>query len=157
LLAAVFLLVMTTVIVVNAAHPAPIFAWAVSFAAATAVEVVPGLPVDPTGEQFVERAHSTAIRLGAVIQSATKVVELETRGAVKRVGLMDGNAVEAHSVIVATGTEYPGLGFPGFREFTRLGVYLGVPETLRDREVFSRASGMLRLQRPCASPITAGG
>jgi thioredoxin reductase (NADPH) len=104
------------------------------------IEVVPGLPVGPTGEQFSEQAVSTAIRLGAEIRSASEVVALEPANPVNRLRLSDGSVVGARSVIIATGTEYPDLGVPGIREFTGRGVYFGVPgslpEILRGREVF---------------------
>lgn len=94
------------------------------------VEVVPGLPVGPTGEQFTDQAVSTAIRLGAEIRSVAEVVGLEVLGSIKRLRLANATAVDARAVIVATGTEYPDLGVPGIREFTGRGVYFGVPGTL---------------------------
>lgn len=104
------------------------------------VEVAPGLPLGPTGEEFAAQALSTAIRLGVEIRSAAEVVALEVRGDVKRLGLADGRPVDARAVIVAAGAEYPDLGIPGIREFTGRGVYFGAPvarsQILRDGEVF---------------------
>jgi thioredoxin reductase (NADPH) len=94
------------------------------------IEVVPGLPVGPTGEDFVEEAVSTAIRLGAEIRSAREVAALEPAKVVNRLRLTDGSVVGARSVIIATGTEYPDPGVPGIREFTGRGVHFGVPGTL---------------------------
>lgn len=126
------------------------------------VEVAPGLPLGPTGEEFAAQALSTAIRLGVEIRSAAEVVALEVRGDLKRLGVANGRVINARAVIVATGTEYPDLGIPGIREFTGRGVYFGVPVAgstiLRDGEVFvagdpdAAAAAAVRLAAEGARP-----
>lgn len=94
------------------------------------IEVVPGLPVGPTGEHFAGEAISTATRLGAEIRCACEVAALEPAEVVNRLRLADGSAVGGRAVIVATGAEHPDPAAPGIREFTGRGVHFGVPGTL---------------------------
>ena len=84
-----------------------------------------GFPDGVSGSQLTERARRQAAKFGAELLTARAVTGLEARGAARTVRFGDGSAIDAHSVILATGVTYRQLTAPGVAEFTGRGVYYG--------------------------------
>jgi thioredoxin reductase (NADPH) len=90
-----------------------------------AIENYLGFPKGLSGADLAQRALAQVRRFGAEMVLARDVVGLEPRGPVRAV-LLDGEgAVEARSVIVATGVSYRRLPAAGCDELTGRGVYYG--------------------------------
>ncbi len=84
-----------------------------------------GFPDGISGSQLSERARRQAVKFGAEMVSARDVSAVETRGAARAVRFADGGAVEAHTVILATGVAYRQLDAPGAGPLTGRGVFYG--------------------------------
>ncbi len=84
-----------------------------------------GFPDGVTGAQLTERARRQATRFGAELITTREVVGIEVSGSARTVRFADGDAVDAHSVILATGVSYRQLAAPGLSDFTGRGVYYG--------------------------------
>ncbi|HET6651548.1 MAG TPA: FAD-dependent oxidoreductase [Nocardioides sp.] len=84
-----------------------------------------GFPRGLSGSDLAQRALTQARRFGAELVLARDVVGLEQRGPVRAVELAGGDAVEARSVVVATGVSYRRLEADGLAELTGRGVYYG--------------------------------
>jgi thioredoxin reductase (NADPH) len=84
-----------------------------------------GFPDGVSGAQLTDRARRQAAKFGAEILTAREVTGLEVNGAARTVRFSDGSAVDAHSVILATGVSYRQLAAPGAGDLTGCGVFYG--------------------------------
>ena len=84
-----------------------------------------GFPDGVSGSQLTERARRQATRFGAEVLTTRNVVGLDVNGSARTVRFADGGAIDAHTVILATGVSYRQLGAPGLDEMTGRGVYYG--------------------------------
>jgi len=87
----------------------------------TEVENFPGFPEGVQGPELMTKMQEQAERFGAEIRY-DDVVELDLRGAVKRVTLGSGTVEEAAAVIFATGSAYRKLGIEGEERLSGRGV-----------------------------------
>ncbi|KAB8187553.1 response regulator [Nonomuraea phyllanthi] len=88
-----------------------------------------GFPDGVSGQQLADRARRQALKFGAELLTARKVVSLEPRGQARVVGFKDGGEIAAHAVILATGVTYRRLEAPGLDDFVGRGVYYGAALT----------------------------
>ncbi|MFF4617500.1 FAD-dependent oxidoreductase [Nonomuraea jabiensis] len=88
-----------------------------------------GFPDGVSGQQLADRARRQALKFGAELLTARKVVSLEPRGQARVVGFKDGGEIAAHAVILATGVTYRRLDAPGLDELTGRGVFYGAALT----------------------------
>jgi thioredoxin reductase (NADPH) len=84
-----------------------------------------GFPDGVSGAQLTARARRQAIRFGAEVLTARDVVGLEVNGPARSVRFADGSAIDAHTVILATGVSYRQLDAPGVESLTGRGVFYG--------------------------------
>ncbi len=84
-----------------------------------------GFPDGVSGAQLADRARRQAMKFGAELVTTRDVVGLEVNGSARTVRFTDGTAIDAHTVILATGVAYRQLGAPGLGTFTGRGVYYG--------------------------------
>ena len=82
-----------------------------------------GFPTGLSGDELAERATLQARKFGAVLSSLHGFRSLEADGLLKRVELEDGQHLEAHAVIIATGAEYRRLPADGAQDFEGSGIY----------------------------------
>src|SRR4051812_31637524 len=94
-------------------------------ATSAAIENYLGFPKGLSGADLTQRAMAQMTRFGAEMVLARDVVGLEPRGPVRAVVLQGGAAIEARSVIVATGVAYRRLEAEGLAELTGRGIYYG--------------------------------
>lgn len=99
-----------------------------------------GFPKGVSGMDLARRATAQATRLGAEIVTATEVTDIEVTGPTKVVKLSDGNELQCHAVLIASGMTVRTLSVPGYEQFHGAGVYYGAAAseavTYRDREVY---------------------
>jgi thioredoxin reductase (NADPH) len=84
-----------------------------------------GFPDGVSGAQLTGRARRQATRFGAEVLTTRDVVALDVNGSARTVRFADGGAIDAHTVILATGVSYRQLGAPGLDDMTGRGVYYG--------------------------------
>ena len=84
-----------------------------------------GFPDGVSGAQLTDRARRQAVKFGAELIMTREAVGLEVNGSARTVRFADGDAVDAHTVILATGVSYRQLMAPGVERLTGLGVYYG--------------------------------
>jgi thioredoxin reductase (NADPH) len=84
-----------------------------------------GFPDGVSGAQLTDRARRQAAKFGAEVLTTRDVTSLEVKGSARRVSFADGTAIDAHTVILATGVAYRQLHAPGLDTFTGRGVYYG--------------------------------
>src|SRR6201999_4061490 len=84
-----------------------------------------GFPDGVSGAQLADRARRQATKFGAELVTARDVVGLEVNGSARTVRFADGTAIDAHTVILATGVSYRQLAAPGLADLTGRGVYSG--------------------------------
>jgi thioredoxin reductase (NADPH) len=84
-----------------------------------------GFPDGVSGAQLTDRARRQAVKFGAEIITTREVVGIEANGSARTVRFADGDTVDAHAVILATGVSYRQLTAPGIGELTGRGVYYG--------------------------------
>jgi thioredoxin reductase (NADPH) len=99
-----------------------------------------GFPDGVSGAQLTERARLQAGRFGAELLTTREVTGLEVNGSGRTVRFSDGTAVDAQTVILATGVSYRRLTAPGLTELTGAGVYYGSALTeaanCKDQDVY---------------------
>jgi thioredoxin reductase (NADPH) len=84
-----------------------------------------GFPDGVSGAQLTDRARRQAAKFGAEVLTTRDVTRLEVNGSARTVRFSDGTAIDAHTVILATGVSYRRLTAPGLERFTGRGVYYG--------------------------------
>jgi thioredoxin reductase (NADPH) len=84
-----------------------------------------GFPDGVSGAQLTDRARRQAAKFGAEVLTTRDVIGLEVNGSARSVRFADGSAIDAHTVILATGVSYRRLGAPGMDDMTGRGVYYG--------------------------------
>jgi thioredoxin reductase (NADPH) len=84
-----------------------------------------GFPDGVSGAQLTDRARRQAAKFGAEILTTRDVIGLEANGSARTVRFSDGMAVDAHTVILATGVSYRQLTAPGLSQHTGAGVFYG--------------------------------
>jgi thioredoxin reductase (NADPH) len=99
-----------------------------------------GFPDGLSGGQLTDRARRQAIKFGAELLTTREVTGLEVNGPVRTIRLSDGSAIDAKSVILATGVAYRQLGAPGCDEMRGAGLYYGAAlteaEGCKDQDVY---------------------
>jgi thioredoxin reductase (NADPH) len=84
-----------------------------------------GFPDGVSGAQLTDRARRQAVRLGAEVLTTRDVISLEVNGSARTVRFSDKAAIDAHTVLLATGVSYRELRAPGVPELTGRGVFYG--------------------------------
>ncbi len=84
-----------------------------------------GFPDGVSGAQLTDRARRQAAKFGAEMLTAREVVGLEINGSARTVRFADGEGIDAHTVILATGVSYRQLTGPGLGALTGRGVFYG--------------------------------
>jgi thioredoxin reductase (NADPH) len=84
-----------------------------------------GFPDGVSGVQLTGRARRQAAKFGAEVLTTRDVVGLEVNGSARTVRFSDGTAIDAHTVVLATGVAYRKLDAPGLADLTGRGVYYG--------------------------------
>jgi thioredoxin reductase (NADPH) len=84
-----------------------------------------GFPDGVSGAQLTERARRQAAKFGAEMVTAREVMAIEANGSARTVRFTDGETIDSHAVILATGVSYRQLTAPGLEEFTGRGVFYG--------------------------------
>jgi thioredoxin reductase (NADPH) len=84
-----------------------------------------GFPDGVSGAQLTERARRQATKFGAELITTRDVVGLDVNGSARTVRFADGDTVDAHTVILATGVSYRQLATPGLETLIGRGVFYG--------------------------------
>jgi thioredoxin reductase (NADPH) len=84
-----------------------------------------GFPDGVSGAQLTERARRQAVKFGAELITTRDVVALEVNGSARTVRFADGDSIDAHTVILATGVSYRRLSAPGLDDLAGRGVFYG--------------------------------
>jgi thioredoxin reductase (NADPH) len=82
-----------------------------------------GFPAGLSGEELTTRGTLQAQKFGVRIKLAAKAASLSFEDGVHRVTFDDGGAIQARSVIIATGARYNRLPLDSLAEFEGVGVY----------------------------------
>src|ERR1700726_1190999 len=77
-----------------------------------------GFPDGVSGAQLTSRARRQAAKFGAEVLTTRDVVGLDVKGSARSVRFADGTAIDAHTVILATGVSYRQLEAPGLADMT---------------------------------------
>jgi thioredoxin reductase (NADPH) len=100
----------------------------------------PGFPHGIEGGVLMERTCEQAWLMGAHIVFAQQAVTLERRGEERVVRLLDGTAVRARAVVIATGIEWRRLDVPRLEALIGAGVFYGAAvsesRAMQDQDVF---------------------
>jgi thioredoxin reductase (NADPH) len=88
-----------------------------------------GFPDGVSGAQLTDRARRQALKFGAEVITTRDVVSLDVAGSARTVHFADGDTLDAHTVILATGVSYRQLAAPGIDDFTGRGVFYGAALT----------------------------
>jgi thioredoxin reductase (NADPH) len=98
-----------------------------------------GFPTGISGQSLATRAFLQAEKFGARISIARAAQSLQCVRLPYAVQLDDGGAVQARSIIVASGAQYRRLNLPNLSQFEGLGVYYGATQVesqlCKDQEV----------------------
>jgi thioredoxin reductase (NADPH) len=84
-----------------------------------------GFPDGVSGAQLTDRARRQASKFGAEVITTRDVVGLKANGSARTVHFADGDTIDSHTVILATGVSYRQLDVPGLASFTGRGVFYG--------------------------------
>ncbi|MEW1692225.1 FAD-dependent oxidoreductase [Streptomyces sp. NPDC091265] len=84
-----------------------------------------GFPDGVSGSQLTDRARRQALKFGAEILSAQRVIALEAAGAGRVLHLGPESSIAAHTVVLATGVSYRRLAAAGLEGFAGAGVFYG--------------------------------
>jgi thioredoxin reductase (NADPH) len=84
-----------------------------------------GFPDGVSGGQLAERARRQAVKFGAELVTTREVEAIEVNGSARTVRFVDGGALDAHAVILATGVSYRQLDAPGLSDLSGRGVFYG--------------------------------
>ncbi len=86
------------------------------------IENFPGFPEGIAGAELMERIKAQADRFGLKTRTFARAVGLEAGGSKKVLLLEDGEELEAHAVIVASGRSPRKIDIPGEEEFLGRGI-----------------------------------
>ncbi|TRX62650.1 response regulator [Fulvivirga sp. M361] len=104
-----------------------------------------GFPKGLSGAELSRRAITQATRFGIEFLSPQEVVNIKLQDNYKILQLVDGNEVNAKSVVITTGVDYRKLEAEGVDDFTGAGVYYGAANTeanaCRNEEVYIVGGG----------------
>lgn len=104
-----------------------------------------GFPSGLSGAELSRRAITQATRFGVDFLSPEEVVKIELKDDYKILTLVNGNVINAKSIVITTGVNYRKLETKGVGDFTGAGVYYGAATTeansCRDREVYVVGGG----------------
>jgi thioredoxin reductase (NADPH) len=99
-----------------------------------------GFPDGVSGAQLTDRARRQAEKFGAELITTRDVIALDVHGAARTVRFADGDSIDAHTVILATGVSYRQLAAEGCDRLTGRGVFYGSALTeaanCKDRDVY---------------------
>ncbi len=84
-----------------------------------------GFPDGVSGAQLTERARRQALKFGAEVITTREVVGIEVNGSARTVRFSDGDSLDAHAVVLATGVTYRQLNAPGVAQLTGRGIFYG--------------------------------
>jgi thioredoxin reductase (NADPH) len=84
-----------------------------------------GFPDGVSGAQLTERARRQVVKFGGEIVTTREVVGIEANGPARTLRFADGERIDAHAVILATGVSYRRLDAPGVADMTGRGVFYG--------------------------------
>ncbi len=84
-----------------------------------------GFPDGVSGAQLTDRARRQAEKFGAELITTRDVVGLEVKGSGRTVRFADGESIDAHTIILATGVSYRQLAAEGCDRLTGRGVFYG--------------------------------
>jgi thioredoxin reductase (NADPH) len=84
-----------------------------------------GFPDGVSGSQLTDRARRQAEKFGAELITTRDVIGLEVKGSARTVRFADGQSIDAHTVILATGVSYRQLAAEGCDQLTGRGVFYG--------------------------------
>lgn len=111
----------------------------------SSIENYLGFPEGLSGADLAARAVEQAERFGAEIVATRRAVRLEADGAYRCLHLDDGDSLECHGILLATGVEWRQLDAPGCGELVGAGVYYGAAaaeaESVRGRDVYLVGAG----------------
>ncbi|MBZ0295826.1 MAG: FAD-dependent oxidoreductase [Anaerolineae bacterium] len=88
-----------------------------------------GFPVGLSGADLARRAVTQARRFGVEILAPQEVRGITLNGIYRVVHLLDGSAINARAILIATGVSYRKLGASGIERLTGAGVYYGAALT----------------------------
>src|SRR5262245_2711787 len=87
------------------------------------IENILGFPAGLSGEELAARSTLQAQKFGVRMKLAARAVSLSSDGGLHQVSFDDGEAVQAKSVIIATGARYNRLPLDRLEELEGVGVY----------------------------------
>ncbi|MGA8025772.1 MAG: NAD(P)/FAD-dependent oxidoreductase, partial [Bryobacteraceae bacterium] len=99
-----------------------------------------GFPAGLKGSDLAMRAVTQARRFGVEIVSPQEASAIRIEGSYRFLKLSDGTEISCHTLILATGVQWRGLGVPGIERLQGAGVYYGAAATeaisCRDEDVY---------------------
>jgi thioredoxin reductase (NADPH) len=84
-----------------------------------------GFPDGVSGSQLTERARRQAAKFGAELITTREVVGVQINGSARTVVFDNGDTLDAHALVLATGVSYRRLQAPGVEELAGRGVFYG--------------------------------
>ena len=88
-----------------------------------------GFPAGLTGADLARRAVAQAHKFGTEILTPQEVTKIRTEGQYRIVSLANGEEINCHALIIATGVSYTKLKVPGIERLVGAGVYYGAAIT----------------------------
>jgi thioredoxin reductase (NADPH) len=92
-------------------------------AASSRIENYLGFPDGLSGQELTSSAAVQALKFGARIFSPCEVVRLDSKSELLSLTLVDGTAIHARAIVVATGAAYRALPLERWDEFVGVGIY----------------------------------
>ena len=92
-------------------------------ATSSRIENYPGFPAGVSGAELAERAVIQAKKFGATVSAPAQVISLEGWDSTYTLRVLDGEPVQARTVLVATGARYRKLDLTNLERFEQAGVY----------------------------------
>ncbi len=87
-----------------------------------------GFPLGISGQELADRAFVQAEKFGAKLSIARGAVSLDCQRLPYKIGLEDGQTLQARTVIIAAGSRYRRLNIPRTERFDGNGVYYGATQ-----------------------------
>ncbi len=88
-----------------------------------------GFPVGLSGSDLARRAVTQARRFGVEILTPQTVIGMRLKDPYRILQFADGNELNCHALLVATGVSYRWLNIPGAEKLTGAGIYYGAAIT----------------------------